>query len=162
MKLQPNVKKEIIRIVCGTAVCTAIMFVIFAVLALVVPAMVVFDSTVVLGGVCGALVASVNFAALAITVQIVTERGNPAAAKGWMQLSYNVRLLLQAVWCIAAIQLAGVHFIAGMLPLLFPRIAIVYLQKTGAYTPEPAANEQSEPADPEGVFSSDEGGETNL
>ncbi len=159
MKLQPTVKKEIIRIVGGTAVCTAIMWVVFAALALVVPAYVVFDHTVVVGGVLGALVASANFIALCITVQKITDLANPAAAKGWMQLSYNARLILQALWCIAAIQLTGVQFIAGMLPLLFPRVVILYLQKTGAYTPEP--KEKPETVDPEGVFSCDEGGETN-
>lgn len=159
MKLQPNVKKEIVRIVGGTVTCTAIMWVVFAVLAIVLPAYVAFDSTVVLGGFLGALVASLNFFALCITVQLVTEKANPAAAKGLMQISYNIRLLLQAVWCILAIQLAGVHFIAGLLPLLFPRIVIVYLQKTGAYTPEPT--EKPETADPEGVFSDGEGGEIN-
>ncbi len=159
MKLQPSVKKEIIRIVGGTAVCTAMMWVVFALLAIVWPAYVAFDSTVVLGGFLGALVASINFFALCITVQLVTEKANPAAAKGLMQVSYNIRLLLQAVWCILAIQLGAVHFIAGMLPLLFPRVVIVYLQRTGAYTPEP--KEKPETADPEGVYLDDEGGETN-
>lgn len=159
MKLQPNVKKEICRIVGGTLVCTAIMWVGFALVALFLPSLVLFDSTVVLGGALGALVASLNFIALCITVQVVTEKGNPAAAKGWMQISYNARLLLQAIWCIVAIQLVSIHFIAGMLPLLFPRIVIVYLQKTGAYMPEP--KEKPETADPEGVYTDDEGGETN-
>lgn len=158
MKLQPNVKKEIIRIVGGNLVCTAIMWVVFALLSLVLPAYVVFDGTVVLGGVLGMLVASANFIVLCITVQFITEKGNPAAAKGWMQVSYNIRLLLQAVWCIVAIQLASVHFIVGMLPLLFPRIVIIYLQKTGAYTPE--STTKPETVDPEGVFADPEGGET--
>ncbi len=156
MKLQPNVKKEIARIVGGTVVCTAIMWVVFAALA-AFTSLVVFDKTVVVGGALGMLVASANFTALCMTVQFVTEKGNPAAAKGWMQVSYNIRLLLQAVWCIAAIQLVSVHFIAGMLPLLFPRIVILYLQKTGAYTPEPTSKTQT--VDPEGAYSDQEGGE---
>ncbi len=160
MKLQPNVKKEIIRIVSGTAVCTAVMWVIFALVAVLFPQVVTFDRTVVLGGLFGALIASANFTGLSLTVQFIAERGDPAAAKGWMQLSYNVRLLLQAVWCIVAIQFASIHFIAGMLPLLFPRIVIIYLQKTGAFTPDPAPESKGEIADPEGVFSCDEGGET--
>ena len=35
MKLQPESKKELIRIACGTAVCTAAMWVILAALHLV-------------------------------------------------------------------------------------------------------------------------------
>ena len=33
MKLQPESKKELTRIACGTAICTAVMWVIFAALA---------------------------------------------------------------------------------------------------------------------------------
>ena len=51
MKLQPESKKELLRITCGTAVCTAAMWVIFAALHLV--GWVKFDDTVVLGGLVG-------------------------------------------------------------------------------------------------------------
>ncbi len=47
MKLQPESKKELTRIACGTAICTAVMWVIFAALHLV--GWVKFDYTVVLG-----------------------------------------------------------------------------------------------------------------
>ena len=43
MKLQPESKKELTRIACGTAICTAVMWVIFAALHLVGWAK--FDST---------------------------------------------------------------------------------------------------------------------
>ena len=36
MKLQPESKKELTRIACGTAICTAVMWVIFAALHLYV------------------------------------------------------------------------------------------------------------------------------
>ena len=45
MKLQPESKKELTRIACGTAICTAVMWVIFAALHLV--GWVKFDYTVV-------------------------------------------------------------------------------------------------------------------
>ena len=48
MKLQPESKKELLRIACGTAICTAAMWVLFAALHLV--GWVRFDYTVVLGG----------------------------------------------------------------------------------------------------------------
>ena len=56
MKLQPESKKELLRIAGGTAFCTAIMWVLFAALHLV--GWVKFDYTVVLGSLVGAAVAS--------------------------------------------------------------------------------------------------------
>ena len=55
MKLQPESKKELTRIACGTAICTAVMWVIFAALHLV--GWVKFDYTVVLGSLIGAVFA---------------------------------------------------------------------------------------------------------
>ncbi len=156
MKLQPAVKKEIIHIISGTAVCTAIMWVVFAALALFTR--VAFDGAVVYGGLLGALVAIANFVALCLTVQKVAG-GDAKAAKGWMQISYNMRLLLQAVWCIVAMQCAAIHFVAAILPLMFPRITILYLQKIGAYKPEAKVDISQEVADPEGVLEDAGGGE---
>ena len=51
MKLQPESKKELTRIACGTAICTAVMWVIFAALHLV--GWVKFDYTVVLSSLIG-------------------------------------------------------------------------------------------------------------
>ena len=69
MKLQPESKKELLRIAGGTAFCTAIMWVLFAALHLV--GWVKFDYTVVLGSLVGAAVAIGNFAC------------SPSSATGW-------------------------------------------------------------------------------
>ena len=66
MKLQPESKKELLRIAGGTAFCTAIMWVLFAALHLV--GWVKFDDTVVLGGLVGAAVAVANFAGICFVV----------------------------------------------------------------------------------------------
>ena len=67
MKLQPESKKELLRIAGGTAFCTAIMWVLFAALHLV--GWVKFDYTVVLGSLVGAAVAIGNFAGICFVVQ---------------------------------------------------------------------------------------------
>ena len=78
MKLQPESKKELLRITCGTAVCTAAMWVIFAALHLV--GWVKFDDTVVLGGLVGAAVAVANFAGIASSCRrSLTSRTKSAA-----------------------------------------------------------------------------------
>ena len=67
MKLQPESKKELPRIACGTAICTAALWVVFAALHLV--GWVKFDYTVVLGSLMGAAVAIGNFADICFMVQ---------------------------------------------------------------------------------------------
>ena len=53
MKLQPESKKELLRIACGVSLCTAVMWVVFAALHLV--GWVVFDYRVLLGGIIALL-----------------------------------------------------------------------------------------------------------
>ena len=44
-------------------------------------------------------------------------------------------MLLQALWIIIAIAAPCFQAFAGVLPLLFPRVTIYYLQITGKYKP---------------------------
>ena len=101
MKLQPESKKELLRIAGGTAFCTAIMWVLFAALHLV--GWVVFDYRVLLGGIIGALVAIGNFAGICFVVQKVIDEPDEKKRKAQLQISYNTRMLLQALWIIIAI-----------------------------------------------------------
>ena len=55
--------------------------------------------------------------------------------KATLQASYNVRMLLQAVWIIVSIGAPCFQPFASVLPLLFPRVTIYYLQITGKYKP---------------------------
>ena len=101
MKLQPESKKELTRIACGTAICTAALWVAFAALHLV--GWVKFDYTVVLGSLIGAAVAIGNFAGICIVCQKVIDEQDEKRRKATLQASYNVRMLLQAVWIIVSI-----------------------------------------------------------
>ena len=83
MKLQPESKKELLRITCGTAVCTAAMWVIFAALHLV--GWVKFDDTVVLGGLVGAAVAVANFAGICFVVQKILDEPDEKRRKAKLQ-----------------------------------------------------------------------------
>lgn len=79
MKLQPESKKELLRIAGGTAFCTAIMWVLFAALHLV--GWVKFDYTVVLGSLVGAAVAIGNFAGICFVVQKSSTSRTRSAAR---------------------------------------------------------------------------------
>jgi len=134
MKLQPESKKELLRIFCGTCICTAAMWVVFAALHLVSWAP--FDYTVVLGSLVGSAVAVGNFAGICLMVQRAIDEKDEEKRKGLLKLSYNGRMLAQAVWVLVAITAPCFQTVAGVLPLFFPRITIYYLQITGKYQPD--------------------------
>ena len=166
MKLQPESKKELLRIACGVSLCTAVMWVVFAALHLV--GWVVFDYRVLLGGIIGALVAIGNFAGICFVVQKIIDEPDEKKRKATLQLSYNSRMLLQAVWVVVAIAAPCFQAFASILPLFFPRITIYYLQITGKYKPltpkaEPvdvSVEDDPEPADAQQSAPDEKGGET--
>ncbi|OUQ34344.1 ATP synthase subunit I [Faecalibacterium sp. An122] len=149
MKLQPESKKELKRITGGTALCTAAMWVLFA--AFHVVNWVPFDSTVVLGGIIGAAVAVGNFAGICLMVQKVVDEKHEDRRKMMLKVSYNVRMLVQAVWVVIAIASPWFQPFASVLPLFFPRITIYYLQITGKYQPaKPRPQPEVSVDDPDG------------
>ena len=157
---------ELTRIACGTAICTAALWVAFAALHLV--GWVKFDYTVVLGSLIGAAVAIGYLAGICFVVQNIIDEQDEIRRKAQLQASYNIRMLIQAVWVIVAIGAPCFQPFAGILPLLFPRITIYYLQITGKYKPLAAPQEpvdvsvedDPEPAPEPEAEPRDEGGET--
>lgn len=166
MKLQPESKKELKRILCGAAICTAVMWVVFAALGLV--GWVRFDWKLVLSSLVGDAVAVGNFAGICLMVQKVIDEQDEKRRKAQLQASYNIRMLIQAVWVIVAIAAPCFQPFAGILPLLFPRITIYYLQITGKYKPlapagpsvDVSVEDDPEPAPEPEAEPRDEGGET--
>lgn len=149
MKLQPASQKELVRIAAGTIVCSALMLAVFAVLGAL--GVVAFGAPVVLGALGGTAVAIINFAVLCLTVQNIAAMPDQKNARAKMQLSYNGRLMFQAAWCVFAYMLPFFQVFAGVIPLLFPRIVIYFLQATGRYSPPtPAAPTTDAAPDPDG------------
>lgn len=157
MKLQPESKKELVRIICGTSICTAVMWVLFA--ALHVVGWVKFDAEVVLSSVVGALIAVGNFAGICFAVQKALDEQDENKRKALLKFSYNIRMLLQAVWVVIAISASCFQPFAGIAPLLFPRITIYYLQITGKYQPEKLRSQPERSAEDESAASDNEGDE---
>ena len=129
MKLQAASKKEVLRIAIGTAICLVIMLAVFFVLSLfqIVP----FDYKVILGGLVGGTVAVANFAVLCLTIQSAARIEDKKSMKARIQVSYNIRLFLQAAWVVAAFLLPWFNVVAAALPLLFPTVVIFFLQSRG-------------------------------
>ena len=144
MRIQPAVRTETAKIGIGTAILSAVMLLIFALLGRL-------DWTVVLGTLVGACAAIGNFFLMALSVQRAAEEMNgvtvpdapeedgegedkpepapiPEAqrAKRRMQLSYTGRMLGLVVIAIAVLALPCFHPIPAAIALLFPRITIFF------------------------------------
>lgn len=135
MKLQPASRKELSRIAIGTLVCDGVMIAALFVLSLVgVGSFDVFR--ILLGAACGSVVAILNFAILCLTVQSAVEIENKKKMKARFQLSYNIRLVLQAGWVVLCFVLKPIHFVAGAAPILFPNVVIFFLQSRNKLFPK--------------------------
>lgn len=135
MKLQPASRKELSRIAVGTLVCDAVMIAALFVLSLVGVGR--FEPLrILLGAACGSVVAIVNFGILCLTVQSAVEIENKKKMKARFQLSYNIRLLLQAGWVVLCFAVKPIHFVAGAAPILFPNVVIFFLQSRNRLFPK--------------------------
>ena len=150
MKLQAASKKEISRIALGTLVCDGIM--IAGLFLLSQFGIGTFDpGRILLGAACGSIIAVANFTLLCLTVQSAVEIESKRKMKARFQLSYNIRMVVQAAWVVAAFLIPQIHFIAGAAPVLFPNAVIFYLQFTGKLMPktEPSGSASQETAENE-------------
>lgn len=130
MKLQSASRKEIKRIAVGTLVCDGIM--VAGLFLLSQFGIGSFElSRILLGAACGSVVAIVNFTILCITIQNAVEIENKRKMKAKFQLSYNIRMVIQALWVVAAFLIPQIHFVAGAVPVLFPNVVLLWLQTKG-------------------------------
>ena len=151
MKLQSASRKEISRIALGVLVCDGVL--VAALFVLSQFGIGTFSlSRILLGALCGSVVAILNFAILCLTVQSAVEIENKRKQKQRFQMSYNLRLLVQAVWVVACFLIPQIHFVAGAAPILFPNVVILFLQTRGklvAPSEKPAAPAEGEDEEPE-------------
>jgi len=151
MKLQSASRKEIRRITVGTLACDGIM--IAGLFLLSQLGIGTFElSRILLGAFCGSIIAVLNFTILCLTVQSAVEIKNKRKMKARFQLSYNIRMVIQAGWVVVCFLVKPIHFIAGAAPILFPNVIIYYLQFSGKLFPkeeqQPASEEVLSEGDP--------------
>lgn len=124
MTLQPAVRKETGRIFVGTAVLTILMVLAFWLLHRLTPESVPFNYKVVISGVCGCIVATLNFLLMAIAVQKVVGTDSEDRARQMFTMSFRYRMLIQLVWAILALAVPCFQGAAGIIPLFFPSLVI--------------------------------------
>lgn len=135
MKLQSASRREITRITIGTLACDGIM--IAGLFLLSQFGIGSFDvKRILFGAACGTVIAVLNFTILCLTVQSAVEIESKRKMKARFQLSYNIRMVIQAGWVVACFLIKPIHFVAGAAPILFPNVVIYYLQFTGKLLPK--------------------------
>ena len=124
INIQPAVRKETGKVIIYTSIGTVLMWLVIFLIHRFLWPDVPFDYTVILGGVCGAIVAVLNFFLMALTVQKVTSVEDDKQAAQIMRLSFTRRMMLQVLWMAAAVLAPCFYWLAGILPLAFPSIGI--------------------------------------
>ena len=147
MKLQPASQREVRRVTAGTLVCDVLL-----VAGLFLASQFdigTFDlGRILVSAAIGSVIAVLNFALMCLTVQSAVGMADQKQMKAKFQLSYNVRMIIQAGWTVAAFLIPGLHFGAGAAPVIFPKVTILYLQAKGKLLPpdppRPATTESTE------------------
>lgn len=122
--VQPAVKKETQRVAAITGIGLILMWIIFGVMHGFMPQKVPLDYTVFLGGAVGGCVAVLNFFFMGLAVQKAAAATDEDTARMRIKASYSQRMLLQMLWVVVAIIAPCFHFVAGIVPLLFPGTGI--------------------------------------
>ena len=129
MKLQEAAKREALHIAVGVFVFSCIMNGVFALLGQ-------WDLTVLWGTLLGGGFAVLNFILLALSVQKLAAETDEKKGRAWMQMSYQMRMIATVVVGIIGVSVPCFHWVAVLIPLLFPRITILAMQLLGMYKPE--------------------------
>ena len=115
-KLDPTVKKETLYIALWTVIQSAVMQSVFLIIGLWKP-------QVLFGNLVSAAAAVLNFLLMGVTVQNAVGKDEKDASQ-LMRFSQSMRMLMQLALCAV-----GVFFfdpVASILPLFFPRAAIIF------------------------------------
>ena len=118
MKVDPTVRRETLYIAACVLVLSAVMELVFLALQM-------WDVSVLWGNLLGGAAAVLNYFLMGLTIQhAVGMDAKHAASK--MHLSQALRMLMLLVVGILGIALPAFHVVALLVPLFFPRIAIMF------------------------------------
>lgn len=150
MKLQPASRKEIKRIALGTAILDVLMLGAFLILHLL-GIMKFQPLPMLLAAAIGSCLAVGSFALLCITVQQAVEIEDRKKMQAKFQLSYNIRMVVQAGWVVICFFVPFLNIFAGALPLAFPKVTILYLNSRGKLVEKTEPTPQADETEPMGA-----------
>lgn len=116
--------RQVLPVVIGQCICTAVMMVVFLLTGR-------FDSTVFRGGIAGSLISLVNFFLLSFFAGLAADRasqGDVAGGQTLLRLSYLGRMAGLAVFLALFAGSGRFHVLALSLPLLFTRPILTILE----------------------------------
>lgn len=131
MEARNYVLKQTGVVALGQTACVSVMAGVFALLGY-------FDYTVVLGGLMGAVIATLNFLFMAIGISLAADKAQEQDVKGGKSLvtgSYMLRIVLMFVVLFACAKSGHFHVVALVLPLIFVRPILTiaeFFQKKGS------------------------------
>lgn len=137
MKLQPDVRREVVHIAIGTGVLFALLNMIFLLCGK-------WDWTVLLGSLMGSVWAIANFLLLGLTIQKAASYEDQKRAKSLIQFSYSMRLLGTGLVLLLGFVVPCFHWLAVLPTALFQRITILFMQITGITKRDAAKEEQTD------------------
>lgn len=111
------VLKETAIIALGQTICVAVMIGVFALLGY-------FDRSVLIGGIAGGVLATLNFLFMAIGASLAADKAQEQNVKGGQALiqgSYMVRLVVLFIILFALVKSGLCNVICAVLPLAFTR-----------------------------------------
>ena len=117
MKIDPTVRKETRLIALFTLCLTALMEAVYLIIGR-------WNMQVLLGGLLGAFFAVLNFFLMGLGIQKALTQ-EAADAKNLMRISQSMRLLMLGLVLVVAFSVPVFDPIATVIPLFFPRIAIL-------------------------------------
>lgn len=138
MQFSKEIRRDIVFVSVGTVVLCGIMLGVFALSGR-------FSLAVLWGGLIGGTFAALNFFVLAFSLQKAVD--SPSRGKGIAAVSYSFRTLLLMVASVLVIVFLKVNAIALVIPYVFPRLVILFMQVTGLYKKEPIDNLEEGGAD---------------
>ena len=118
LKIDAVVRRETLYIAAWIVVFSAGMEAVFLLLG-------AWDPSVLYGNLVGGAAAVLNFLLMGLTVQAALGKTEKEAAK-IVRLSQTLRMGMLLIIALIVCLVSALHIIAALVPLLFPRIAIMF------------------------------------
>lgn len=124
MDTRKIVWKETAVVLIGQGICLGVMFGVFALLGR-------FEVSVLLGGLVGALLATLNFFFMAVGTSLAADKAEKQDVKGGqkvIRMSYTGRLVVLVIVLFACLKSGLFNAITLLLPLIFVRPILMFAE----------------------------------
>ncbi len=126
MRLEPEVKRENIKMAVGSAVCSLIVIAVFFIIGR-------FDYTVAIGAAVGFVYAVGNFYFMSVGITKALALGDETAAKSKMRSSYMTRTVVMLAIVAASLLLDWINPIPVLISVFYPKIIITACELWNTY-----------------------------